>query len=120
MSWRSDHPIAGPRNSYENAFDYSGSLSWVQAGIPIRPIQNWMGHKTLETTMIYLGDTDSEKLRSNINGRSFIEHRCSSFHNLALFIDVDLADDAKRDIQAIPRVAQFSVPGQGSLRDKVR
>src|SRR5206468_4054847 len=23
-------PITGPRNSYENAFDYSGSLSWVR------------------------------------------------------------------------------------------
>src|SRR5258708_40376485 len=23
-------PITGPRNTYENAFDYSGSLSWVR------------------------------------------------------------------------------------------
>ena len=38
-----------------------------------------------------------------------------SFHHLASFIDVALADEAERDIQAIPRVAQFSLPGQGPL-----
>jgi site-specific recombinase XerD len=31
-----------------------------------RTIQNWLGRKSLETTMIYLGVTDSSKLRSNI------------------------------------------------------
>jgi len=33
----------------------------------VRTIQAWLGHKNLETTMIYLGVTDSGKLRSNIN-----------------------------------------------------
>jgi site-specific recombinase XerD len=42
-----------------------------KTGIPIRTIQNWLGHKSLETTMIYLGVTDSEKLRSNINAAFF-------------------------------------------------
>ena len=36
-----------------------------------RTIQNWLGHKSLEATMIYLGVTDSEKLRSNINAAFF-------------------------------------------------
>jgi hypothetical protein len=27
----------------------------------------WLGHKSLETTMICLGVTDAEKLRGNIN-----------------------------------------------------
>ena len=40
---------------------------WHEAGVPIRTIQVWLGHKNLETTMIYLGVTDSEKLRDNIN-----------------------------------------------------
>ncbi|HEX9110737.1 MAG TPA: TonB-dependent receptor, partial [Terriglobales bacterium] len=29
-------PITGPRNSYENAFDYSGSLSWVRGKHDLR------------------------------------------------------------------------------------
>jgi len=41
-----------------------------------------------------------------------------SFHHLASFIDVALADDAERDIQAIPRVAQFSLPGQGPFETR--
>ena len=40
---------------------------WHEAGVPIRTIQVWLGHKNLETTMIYLGVTDSGKLRDNIN-----------------------------------------------------
>jgi integrase/recombinase XerD len=40
---------------------------WQENGIPIRTIQAWLGHKNLETTMIYLGVTDSSKLRSQIN-----------------------------------------------------
>lgn len=40
---------------------------WHEAGVPIRTIQVWLGHKNLETTMIYLGVTDSGKLRGNIN-----------------------------------------------------
>jgi len=36
-------------------------------GIPVRTIQAWLGHKNLETTMIYLGVTDVEKLRPQID-----------------------------------------------------
>ncbi len=35
---------------------------WQEHGVPIRTIQVWLGHKNLETTMIYLGVTDTEKL----------------------------------------------------------
>jgi integrase len=38
-----------------------------EAGVPIRTIAVWLGHKNLETTMLYLGVTDSGKLRNNIN-----------------------------------------------------
>lgn len=35
---------------------------WQEHGVPIRTIQAWLGHKNLETTMLYLGVTDTEKL----------------------------------------------------------
>jgi integrase/recombinase XerD len=40
---------------------------WQEHGIPVRTIQAWLGHKNLETTMIYLGVTDVEKLRTQID-----------------------------------------------------
>ena len=40
---------------------------WEQHGVPIRTIQHYLGHKNLETTMIYLGVADTEKVRGNIN-----------------------------------------------------
>jgi integrase len=56
---------------YLHRFRKTCATRWHEAGIPIRTIQNWLGHKSLETTMIYLGVTDSEKLRSNINAAFF-------------------------------------------------
>lgn len=40
---------------------------WHEAGIPVRTIQAWLGHKNLDTTQTYLGVTDPTKLRGNIN-----------------------------------------------------
>ncbi len=40
---------------------------WHEAGVPIRTIQRWLGHKSLETTQIYLGETDATKLRGEID-----------------------------------------------------
>jgi len=40
---------------------------WHEAGVPIRTIQRWLGHKSLETTQIYLGETDASKLRGEID-----------------------------------------------------
>jgi len=40
---------------------------WEAAGIPVRTIQAWLGHKDLSTTQKYLGVTDSAKLRSKID-----------------------------------------------------
>lgn len=40
---------------------------WQEHGIPVRTIQAWLGHKNLETTTIYLGVTDVEKLRPQID-----------------------------------------------------
>jgi integrase len=40
---------------------------WHTAGIPMRTLQHLLGHKKLETTMLYLGIEDSEALRDKIN-----------------------------------------------------
>jgi len=40
---------------------------WHDAGIPMRTLQHLLGHKKLETTMLYLGIEDSEALRDKIN-----------------------------------------------------
>ena len=40
---------------------------WHEEGIPIRTIQRWLGHKSLETTQIYLGETDASKLGSKVD-----------------------------------------------------
>jgi integrase len=60
-----DRPVC--EHFYLHRFRKTCATRWHEAGIPIRTIQNWLGHKSLETTMIYLGVTDSAKLRSNIN-----------------------------------------------------
>jgi integrase len=64
-----DRPVC--EHFYLHRFRKTCATRWHEAGIPIRTIQNWLGHKSLETTMIYLGVTDSEKLRSNINAAFF-------------------------------------------------
>jgi integrase len=45
---------------------------WEAAGIPVRTIQAYLGHKSLETTMRYLGVVDSARLRGNID-KAFAE-----------------------------------------------
>jgi integrase len=43
------------------------ATQWLESGVPVRSIQKWLGHKSLETTMLYLGETDSVKLQTEIN-----------------------------------------------------
>jgi integrase len=40
---------------------------WQENQVPIRTVQHWLGHKSLETTQKYLGVTDSGKLQEHIN-----------------------------------------------------
>jgi len=40
---------------------------WQEHRVPIRTIQAWLGHKNLETTMIYLGVTDTSKLGNEVD-----------------------------------------------------
>lgn len=51
----------GPTTFRENA-----RSRWQENQIPVRTIQAWPGHN-LETTMIYLGVTETEKLRGQID-----------------------------------------------------
>jgi integrase len=44
---------------------------WHNTGVPIRTVQKWLGHKSLETTMIYLGVQDTEELQTQINAPKF-------------------------------------------------
>jgi integrase/recombinase XerD len=60
-----NHPVC--EHIYLHRLRKTCATRWHEAGVPIRTIQAWLGHKNLETTMIYLGVTDSEKLRDNIN-----------------------------------------------------
>jgi integrase/recombinase XerD len=50
-------------------FRKSCATRWMEAGVPVRQIQSWLGHKDLETTMQYLGtgDMQSEKTRGQID-----------------------------------------------------
>jgi integrase/recombinase XerD len=40
---------------------------WHRKGVDVRTIQHWLGHKSLETTQLYLGITESTELRDKIN-----------------------------------------------------
>jgi integrase len=48
-------------------FRKTRATRWMESGIPIRNIQKWLGHRSLETTMVYLGLTGVEELRSKID-----------------------------------------------------
>jgi integrase len=48
-------------------FRKTRATRWMEAGIPIRNIQRWLGHRSLETTMVYLGLTGVEDLREKID-----------------------------------------------------
>jgi integrase/recombinase XerD len=60
-----DHPVC--EHIYLHRFRKTCATRWHEAGIPVRTIQHWLGHKSLETTMNYLGVTDSNKLRGEID-----------------------------------------------------
>jgi integrase len=50
-------------------FRKSCATRWMEAGVPVRQIQAWLGHKDLETTMRYLGtgDMQSKQTRAQID-----------------------------------------------------
>ena len=40
---------------------------WCNNGVSVRTIQAWLGHKSLETTQLYLGVQNSDKLQPNVD-----------------------------------------------------
>lgn len=52
---------------YLHKFRKSCASRWDDAGVPMRTIQSLLGHKSLETTQIYLGVASAEKVRDRIN-----------------------------------------------------
>jgi Phage integrase family len=60
-----DHAVC--EHFYLHRFRKTCATRWHEANIPVRTIQYWLGHKNLETTMLYLGVTSNEKLRGNID-----------------------------------------------------
>lgn len=59
------HPVC--EHIYLHRFRKTCATRWNENNVPIRTIQHWLGHRELETTVRYLGITDNEKLRGNIN-----------------------------------------------------
>ena len=45
----------------------TAATRWSESGIPVRTIQIWLGHKSLEVTQIYLGETGVKSLRKKID-----------------------------------------------------
>lgn len=52
---------------YLHRFRKTRATVWHECGIPVRTIQAWLGHSSLEITQLYLGVTDSSELRDQIN-----------------------------------------------------
>lgn len=52
---------------YLHRFRKTRATQWSDEGIGVRTIQHYLGHESLETTQIYLGVTDSSKIRGKID-----------------------------------------------------
>jgi len=59
------HPVCD--HIYLHRLRKTCATAWSDAQIPVRDIQEWLGHKSLETTMIYLGVANPAKHRDKIN-----------------------------------------------------
>jgi integrase/recombinase XerD len=52
-------------NFYLHRLRKTCATRWSNSGVSVRTIQAWLGHKSLETTMLYLGVQDSDKLQAS-------------------------------------------------------
>jgi len=55
------------KHIFLHRFRKTCATRWQEHRVPIRTIQAWLGHKNLETTMIYLGVTDTSKLGNEVD-----------------------------------------------------
>jgi integrase len=53
------HPVC--QHFYLHRFRKTCATRWIEAGISIKKVQVWLGHKSLETTERYLGAISSDK-----------------------------------------------------------
>lgn len=49
----------------------TAATRWLKQGVPVRTIQAWLGHKSLETTQIYLGVEDFATQAAAINAPAY-------------------------------------------------
>jgi integrase/recombinase XerD len=59
------HPVC--EHFILHRFRKTCATRWMNNNVPVRTIQHWLGHKSLETTMIYLGIQDSEQLQTQVD-----------------------------------------------------
>ena len=61
------HPVCD--HWFLHRFRKTCATRWSEAGVPVRTIQNWLGHKDLTTTMQYLGvgDMHAPHMRARID-----------------------------------------------------
>lgn len=52
---------------YLHRFRKTCATRWEEAGVPLRTIQHYLGHQSLETTQQYLGVSSVDKVRGKIN-----------------------------------------------------
>jgi integrase/recombinase XerD len=70
--WRKDVKVSCATDAvcehiYLHRFRKTCATRWQDAGIPLRKIQKWLGHKILETTQTYLGAGNTEEVLDLVN-----------------------------------------------------
>ena len=60
-----DKPVC--EEIYLHRFRKTRATQWAEEGISTRTIQHYLGHESLETTQLYLGITDTDKIRGKID-----------------------------------------------------
>jgi hypothetical protein len=76
-----------PDNFWLHKFRATFATRHLWAGVDLRTVQHWMGHKDLESTMRYLKPNLSQKVREKVEaawGRSNKEDLDSDGHRFAI------------------------------------
>jgi integrase len=59
------HPVC--EKMYLHRLRKTTATAWHESHVPVRTIQGWLGHSSLEITQMYLGETPSHELRREVN-----------------------------------------------------
>jgi integrase len=59
------HPVC--EKFYLHRLRKTCATRWSNNGVSVRTIQSWLGHKSLETTQIYLGVQNADKMQPNVD-----------------------------------------------------